>query len=71
MALIVDSKEVSYGSIEIDGINRRDYPDFCDAFFAAAQFVDGTPLNDAQLEELNDKYIHETNSIIHDRVLYI
>lgn len=30
-----------------------DYPDFSDAFIRYAEFKDGTPLTDEQLDELN------------------
>lgn len=42
-----------YLNIEID-VNTRDYPDFCDSFITYAEHLDGTPLNDDELDELND-----------------
>ena len=42
-------------SLEVDGLDGDDYPDFCDAFFSYAEFEDGTPLTDEQLEELADE----------------
>ena len=39
-------------NIEVDGIDTKDYPDFCDAFIASADY-DGKPMTDEQLEELN------------------
>ena len=45
--------KIDFKSIELDGIDSRDYPDFCDAFICYAEFENGTPLNDAQLDELN------------------
>ena len=42
-------------SLEVDGLDGDDYPDFCDAYFSYAEFEDGTPLNDEQLEELADE----------------
>lgn len=41
-------------SIELEDVDSRDYPDFCDAFIAYAETVDGVPLTDEQLEELNE-----------------
>ena len=40
--------------IELDGVDMRDYPDFCDAYIESASFSDGTPLTDSQLETLNN-----------------
>jgi len=46
--------------VEVDGVedvDSRDYPDFCDAHFVGARFVDtGEELSDAEYEELSDKY---------------
>jgi hypothetical protein len=38
---------------EWEGIDHRDYPDYCDAFCTYAE-IDGEPLTDEQLDELND-----------------
>ena len=40
-------------NIEVDGIDTKDYPDFCDAFIANADY-DGKPMTDEQLDELNE-----------------
>lgn len=41
--------------IEIDGIDMKDYPDFCDSFISGAHWEDtGEPLSDEELEQLND-----------------
>jgi hypothetical protein len=42
--------------LEIDGVDSRDYPDFCDAYFASAFFEDGTELTECELEEFQDMY---------------
>jgi len=39
-------------NIELDGIDTKDYPDFCDAFIASAEY-EGVELTEEQLEELN------------------
>lgn len=61
-------KKVNYKSIIIDDINTWDYPDFCDAFVSYAEYEDGTPLNDDQLDQLNDEKESWYNFII-ERVL--
>jgi hypothetical protein len=40
-------------SIELDGIDTRDYPDFCDAYIAYAEYK-GRVCTDAELDKLND-----------------
>jgi len=45
-------KVVDYASLEVDGIDTRDYPDFCDAFFLSGQYTDGTDIPDDVLDDL-------------------
>ena len=40
-------------SIEFDGVDFSDYPDFCDAFICYAE-RNGEPLNDKELDQLNE-----------------
>ena len=49
--LIMDYKLID--NIEVDGIDTKDYPDFCDAFIASADY-DGKPMTDEQLDNLNE-----------------
>ena len=39
--------------VEVDGIDTADYPDFCDAFIAYAEY-DGKEMTDEQLDALNE-----------------
>lgn len=59
-AIVVDGKEVDTGTIELDGtemIQRYGIDDALpDIFASAAQFTDGTELNDEQLSKLTDNY---------------
>ena len=48
----IDGKVVDLKSVDFDGIDKNDAPDYSDAFIVSADFQDGTPLNEAQLEEL-------------------
>lgn len=58
--LMVNGKEVDRRSVEIDGVDPRDYPDFADAYISYAEFIDGTPLSDEELDELSyDGYAQE------------
>ena len=49
-------------NIELDGIDTNDYPDFCDAFIASADY-NGVEMTDAQIDILNEDY-----SFVHDCV---
>ena len=49
--------------VEIDGINPRDYPDFCDAFILEASYK-GREMTDEELEALN-----EDSDFVYDKVM--
>jgi len=57
----LDSKPVFNGmqidDIEIDGVDTRDYPDFCDAYINNMWLIDGDEVReatDAELDDIND-----------------
>jgi hypothetical protein len=39
-------------NIDFDGIDHKDYPDYCDAYIVSADY-DGEPLTEEQIMELN------------------
>lgn len=39
--------------IEVDGIDMKDYPDFCDAYIASASY-EGRDMTELELEQLNE-----------------
>lgn len=47
----MDYKKID--NIEVEGIDFKDYPDFCDAFIAYADY-DGKPMTESQLDEINE-----------------
>lgn len=51
---VIDNKVVDVATIEIDGIDTTDYPEFVDAYYSYAEFVDGEELTDDQLDILMD-----------------
>jgi hypothetical protein len=65
----IKGREVDEGTLEIDGVYRADYPEFCDAFFAAASFVDGTELTDLELEQLTSDYPEMLNEMAFESFL--
>jgi hypothetical protein len=68
--MMIDGKAIDTNTLSIANIDRRDYPDFCDAYFDAAKFTDGTPLTESQIDTLNIQYAEDINAIIHDGALY-
>lgn len=64
----IDDKEVNLNSISVDGIDTKDYPDFCDAYVEYAEFMDGLPLNDTQLDRLRDDYPEIVHEAVFERV---
>ena len=54
----IAGKEVDVENAVIGGVEGSQGPDdgTVDAYFESADFVDGTPLNDQQLDKLNDEH---------------
>ena len=48
-------KVINYASLEVDGIDTKDYPDFCDAYFSHGEYEDGEEMSDEALQELSEK----------------
>jgi len=66
-----NGKPVNVGSVEIDGIDTDDYPDFVDAYIAAAEYEDGTPLSDEELMQFQEENYDLVSQMIHDNQLYL
>jgi len=49
----IDIREVE--DLEIDGVDTKDYPDFCDAFFVSGIYQ-GRELTDNELDQLTEDY---------------
>ena len=62
--------KVDINTIEIDGIDTRDYPDFVDAFFSYAEDYRGRELTDDELDVLTDEHADLINELIFDQQLY-
>ena len=45
--------KINLSSVEVEDVDPRDYPDFCDAYISYAETVDGVALTEEQLEVLN------------------
>tara|TARA_R110002051_G_scaffold96199_1_gene166224 strand:+ start:290 stop:502 length:213 start_codon:yes stop_codon:yes gene_type:complete len=60
---IMDYKKID--NIEVDGIDFKDYPDFCDAYIVSADY-DGVPMTDDQLDEINEDGDFQHECIMND-----
>ena len=61
----IDIKNVC--DIEVDGVDPHDYPDFCDAFFYRAYWVDtGLELTDEELDAMADQYPELLNEMAYE-----
>jgi hypothetical protein len=65
----LNGRNVDTGSLEVTGVDTRDYPDFCDAYICNATWEDGTELTDAELEQLNETYPEVVNEIAFESCL--
>jgi hypothetical protein len=61
----VNGKEINVGSIEVEGVNSWDSPDFADAYITYAEFMDGTPLDDDELVQLEQDHGDLVNQAAH------
>jgi hypothetical protein len=56
--------------VEIDGVDSRDYPDFCDSYFSYAVFEDTLEeLTDEELELLTENNSDVLNEMAFERYL--
>jgi hypothetical protein len=65
-SLSINGKEVDMRSLEVDGVDTRDYPDFVDAYFSAGSFTDGTELSDDELNQLTDDHGDVLHELVYD-----
>ena len=63
----LNNKTVNVHSIEFDGINPNDAPDFCDAYVSYAEYKDFTRLSERDIDQLMDDFRAEINFLMHER----
>jgi hypothetical protein len=62
-ALTLNGRQVNVKSMEVDGVDAADYPDFCDAYISYAEWEGSdTELTDDELEQLTN----ENPDIVHE-----
>ncbi len=65
-----NGKKINKNSLRVDDIDKRDYPDFSDAYISYGEDEDGTPLTSDELEELDSDGSLATD-LIWDKQLYL
>jgi hypothetical protein len=64
--IAINGKQIDTHTIEVDGVDPRDRPDFSDAYISYAEFTDGTPLTDEELDQLTTEHGDLVNMAAHD-----
>ena len=62
---------INIKSIKIDGIDSKDFPDFCDAYISYAEFDNGIELTEDELEKYQEENESIVCELIHENQLYI
>ena len=62
----VNGRLVNVASIEISGVDFDDYPDFCDTYVEYAEFENGIPLSELELEILEEDYPELVHELAHE-----
>lgn len=60
--------------LDIEDIDMRDYPDFCDAYCVEAEVLENGEWREAtegELDIINNEYSESINEAIHDNGLYL
>jgi len=53
--------------VQVEDVDSRDYPDFCDAYFSYAVFEDtGEELDEDDMDLLNEMYPEVVNEMAYD-----
>lgn len=65
----LNNKLIDNRTIQVDGVDSRDYPDFCDAYFSYAQYTDGTNLTDDELNQLTEDYGDVVNEMACEQMI--
>lgn len=54
-------------NVSIDGIDTRDYPDFCDAFIESADYK-GEPMSEEMIDYINDVHRDFVHECVHEQL---
>jgi hypothetical protein len=52
-------KKINWRTAEFEDIDPKDHPEYSDAYVSYAEYEDGTPLNDEELDRLMNEHPDE------------
>lgn len=58
--------KIDWSTVQVDGVDSRDYPDFSDAFFSYAEYESGVELSEEELSALTDDNGDTLNELAHE-----
>ena len=59
-----------FENLEIDGVDNRDYPDFCDAFFSAGWHIkEDRELTDDELIQIGEDHPELLNEMAYESLI--
>ena len=50
----MDIDNINLASLQIGGIDTKDHPDYCDAYYESGEYMDGKSLSDDELEKFKE-----------------
>ncbi len=53
------SRQMKLYSVEIDGIDHGDHPDYCDAYISYAEDEQARPLTQEEIDNIPSDVVHE------------
>lgn len=59
---------INLNSVTVDNVDMNDYPDFVDAYIEYAEFTNGTPLSDDDLEMLTSEHPELVQEKAHESI---
>ena len=63
----IDIKQITH--LTFEGVDPRDYPDFCDAFVVGCN-IDGFPATEDELDYINDNLLGEFYDEIYQSLIH-
>ena len=63
----INGRAVDINSLDVDGVDPQDRPDFVDAYFVSGDYMDGTELSDEELEYLWMEYPEIVNDLANQK----
>lgn len=60
------NKKILISSVVLGGVDRRDHPDYVDAYIDSATWEDGTPLTEEELDAAQEEYGDVINELANE-----